>query len=68
MLNIALLLDSTTKYNILFSIIVKYTDNDSYLSPVAPSNGTVEKKMGAVEKKTGFFPDSCRCKAVVQHD
>ena len=41
---------STASY---FSIIVRYTDNDSYLSPVAPSNGTIPPSNGTVPSNNG---------------
>ena len=57
MLNIALLLDSTTKYNILFFMIAKYDDNDCYSSPVPPRNGTVAKKRGSVFRQISAVPN-----------
>ena len=34
-------------------MIVKYNDNNSYSSPIPPSNGTVRPSKGTIAKKMG---------------
>ena len=53
MLNIVVLLDNTTKYSVLLFYDLKYNDNDSYSSPVPPSNGTVLPNNGTVPPYNG---------------